>query len=110
MLFITDVVINIFPYPDVKRDIVQYGMDLWIDVGLGEPRVAILPAVETVTTKIPSTIEAAALCKWGERGQITGGLLDGLLAFDNAIDPDAAGVKGLNSPVAGRVPSTLDRF
>ncbi len=70
-------------------------------IGLGEPQVAILSAVETVTTKIPSTIEAAALCKMAERGQITGGLLDGPLAFDNAIDPEAARIKGINSPVAG---------
>jgi hypothetical protein len=70
--------------------------------GLGEPRVAILSAVETVTTKIPSTIEAAALCKMADRGQITGGLLDGPLAFDNAIDPEAARIKGIGSPVAGR--------
>jgi phosphate acetyltransferase len=64
--------------------------------------VAILSAVETVTTKIPSTIEAAALCKMAERGQITGGILDGPLAFDNAIDPEAARIKGIASPVAGR--------
>ena len=68
---------------------------------MGTPRVAILSAVETVTTKIPSTIEAAALCKMAERGQITGGLLDGPLAFDNAIDPEAARIKGITSPVAG---------
>jgi phosphate acetyltransferase len=101
-LFITDAAINIFPNLDVKRDIVQNAIDLWTTIGLGEPRVAILSAVETVTTKIPSTIEAAALCKMAERGQITGGVLDGPLAFDNAIDPDAARIKGLNSPVAGR--------
>ena len=68
---------------------------------MGTPRVAILSAVETVTTKIPSTIEAAALCKMAERGQITGGLLDGPLAFDNAIDPEAARIKGIAGPVAG---------
>jgi phosphate acetyltransferase len=71
-------------------------------VGLGTPRVAILSAVETVTSKIPSTIEAAALCKMAERGQITGGILDGPLAFDNAIDPEAARIKGIRSEVAGR--------
>ena len=71
-------------------------------IGLGTPRVAILSAVETVTTKIPSTIEAAALCKMADRGQITGGLLDGPLAFDNAIDPEAARIKGIESQVAGR--------
>jgi phosphate acetyltransferase len=100
-LFITDAAINIFPDLDTKRDIVQNAIDLFTQVGLGTPRVAILSAVETVTTKIPSTIEAAALCKMAERGQITGGLLDGPLAFDNAIDPEAARIKGITSPVAG---------
>jgi phosphate acetyltransferase len=100
-LFITDAAINIFPDLDDKRDIVQNAIDLWVGVGLGTPRVAILSAVETVTTKIPSTIDAAALCKMAERGQITGGLLDGPLAFDNAIDPEAARIKGITSPVAG---------
>ena len=71
-------------------------------LGLGTPRVAILSAVETVTPKIPSTIDAAALCKMADRGQITGGMLDGPLAFDNAIDPEAARIKGIKSPVAGR--------
>jgi phosphate acetyltransferase len=101
-LFITDAAINIFPDLDAKRDIVQNAIDLWVAIGLGVPRVAILSAVETVTTKIPSTIEAAALCKMAERGQITGGLLEGPLAFDNAIDPEAARIKGITSPVAGR--------
>jgi phosphate acetyltransferase len=101
-LFITDAAINIFPDLDAKRDIVQNAIDLWTGIGLGTPRVAILSAVETVTTKIPSTIDAAALCKMAERGQITGGLLDGPLAFDNAVDPEAARIKGLTSPVAGR--------
>ena len=101
-LFITDAAINIFPDLDAKRDIVQNAIDLWRGIGMGEPRVAILSAVETVTTKIPSTLDAAALCKMAERGQITGGLLDGPLAFDNAIDPEAARIKGLTSPVAGR--------
>ena len=101
-LFITDAAINIFPDLDVKRDIVQNAIDLFTQVGLGTPRVAILSAVETVTTKIPSTIEAAALCKMAERGQITGGVLDGPLAFDNAIDPEAARIKGIKSAVAGR--------
>jgi phosphate acetyltransferase len=100
-LFITDAAINIFPDLDAKRDIVQNAIDLFVQVGLGTPRVAILSAVETVTTKIPSTIEAAALCKMAERGQITGGLLDGPLAFDNAVDPEAARIKGIASPVAG---------
>jgi len=101
-LFITDAAINIFPDLDAKRDIIQNAIDLFTQVGLGTPRVAILSAVETVTSKIPSTIEAAALCKMAERGQITGGVLDGPLAFDNAIDPEAARIKGIVSPVAGR--------
>jgi phosphate acetyltransferase len=100
-LFITDAAINIAPDLDAKRDIVQNAIDLFTQVGLGTPRVAILSAVETVTTKIPSTIEAAALCKMADRGQITGGLLDGPLAFDNAIDPEAARIKGITSQVAG---------
>ena len=101
-LFLTDAAINIFPDLDVKRDIIQNAIDLFTEVGLGTPRVAILSAVETVTSKIPSTIEAAALCKMADRGQITGGVLDGPLAFDNAIDPEAARIKGIKSPVAGR--------
>jgi phosphate acetyltransferase len=101
-LFITDAAINIFPDLEAKRDIVQNVIDLFTQVGLGTPRVAILSAVETVTPKIPSTIDAAALCKMAERGQITGGILDGPLAFDNAIDPEAAKIKGIISAVAGR--------
>ena len=101
-LFITDAAINISPDLDVKRDIIQNVIDLFTQVGLGTPRVALLSAVETVTSKIPSTIEAAALCKMAERGQITGGILDGPLAFDNAVDPQAAKIKGIESPVAGR--------
>lgn len=100
-LFITDAAINIFPDLDTKRDIVQNAIDLWRGIGLGTPNVAILSAVETVTTKIPSTIEAAALCKMADRGQITGGHLDGPLAFDNAISPEAAEIKGISGPVAG---------
>jgi phosphate acetyltransferase len=100
-LFITDAAINIAPDLDAKRDIVQNAIDLFTQIGLGTPRVAILSAVETVTTKIPSTIEAAALCKMADRGQIIGGLLDGPLAFDNAIDPEAARIKGITSAVAG---------
>jgi phosphate acetyltransferase len=101
-LFITDAAINIFPDLDAKRDIIQNAIDLYTQVGLGTPRVAILSAVETVTSKIPSTIEAAALCKMADRGQITGGILDGPLAFDNAIDPESARIKGIKSAVAGR--------
>ena len=100
-LFITDAAINIFPDLDAKRDIVQNAIDLFTQIGLGTPRVAILSAVETVTAKIPSTIEAAALCKMADRGQITGGILDGPLAFDNAVDPEAAKIKGITSAVAG---------
>jgi phosphate acetyltransferase len=101
-LFITDAAINIFPDLDTKRDIVQNAIDLFTQIGLGTPRVGILSAVETVTSKIPSTVEAAALCKMAERGQIKGGVLDGPLAFDNAIDPQAAKIKGIVSDVAGR--------
>ena len=101
-LFLTDAAINIFPDLDAKRDIVQNAIDLFTQVGLGTPRVALLSAVETVTTKIPSTIDAAALCKMADRGQITGGILDGPLAFDNAIDLEAARIKGIRSEVAGR--------
>src|SRR4029078_7387624 len=101
-LFITDAAINIFPDLEVKRDIIQNAIDLYTEVGLGTPRVAILSAVETLTPKIQSTIEAAALCKMADRGQITGGVLDGPLAFDNAIDPEAVKIKGIKSPVPGR--------
>jgi phosphate acetyltransferase len=102
-LFITDAAINIFPDLDAKRDIIQNAVDLYTQAGFGKsPRVAILSAVETVTSKIPSTIEAAALCKMADRGQITGALLDGPLAFDNAIDVEAARIKGIKSEVAGR--------
>jgi phosphate acetyltransferase len=100
-LFITDAAINIFPDLDAKRDIVQNAIDLFTQIGLGTPRVAILSAVETVTAKIPSTVDAAALCKMADRGQITGGILDGPLAFDNAVDPEAAKIKGITSAVAG---------
>ncbi len=101
-LFITDAAINIFPDLDAKRDIVQNAIDLFTQAGLGTPRVAILSAVETVTSKIPSTIDAAALCKMADRGQIVGGMLDGPLAFDNAVDVEAARIKGIKSEVAGR--------
>jgi phosphate acetyltransferase len=101
-LFITDAAVNIFPDLDAKRDIVQNAIDLFVAIGLGTPRVAILSAVETVTSKIPATIDAAALCKMADRGQITGAILDGPLAFDNAIDPQAARIKGIQSAVAGK--------
>jgi len=102
-LFVTDAAINIFPDLEGKRDIIQNAIDLYTQAGFGtSPRVAILSAVETVTGKIPSTIEAAALCKMADRGQITGGVLDGPLAFDNAIDMEAAKIKGIKSEVAGR--------
>ena len=102
LLFITDAAINIFPDLTTKADIVQNAIDLFIALGLGTPRVAILSAVEQVNAKIPSTIDAAALCKMADRGQITGGLLDGPLALDNAISPEAASIKGIHSEVAGR--------
>jgi len=101
-LFITDAAINIAPDLNCKADIVQNAIDLHIALGLGEPRVAILSAVEQVNPKIGSTIDAAALCKMAERGQITAGILDGPLAMDNAISPRAAQMKGLTSAVAGR--------
>ncbi|MCD8504750.1 MAG: phosphate acetyltransferase [Burkholderiaceae bacterium] len=101
-LFVTDAAINIAPDLLCKADIVQNAIDLHLALGLGTPRVAILSAVEQVNPKIPSTIEAAALCKMADRGQITGGILDGPLAMDNAVSPEAAEIKGLISPVAGR--------
>ena len=101
-LFITDAAVNIFPDLEAKRDIVQNAIDLHVGLGLGAPKVAILSAVETVTPKIPSTIDAAALCKMADRGQIVGAELDGPLAFDNAISPEAARIKGIRSAVAGQ--------
>jgi phosphate acetyltransferase/phosphate butyryltransferase len=101
-LFITDAAVNIAPDLMVKRDIVQNAIDLARVLGVEVPRVALLSAVETPTPEIASTIDAAALCKMAERRQITGGLLDGPLAFDNAISEEAAKLKGIESPVAGR--------
>ena len=101
-LFITDAAINISPDLNCKVDIVQNAINLHIALGLGTPRVAILSAVEQVNPKIASTIDAAALCKMAERGQITAGILDGPLAMDNAVSPRAAEMKGLTSAVAGR--------
>lgn len=100
-LIVTDAAINIAPELEDKRDICQNAIDLAHSLGVSKPKVAILSAVETVTTKIPSTIDAAALCKMADRGQITGALLDGPLAMDNAISPEAAKTKGITSPVAG---------
>jgi len=102
LLFITDAAINVSPDLDAKRDIVQNAIDLARVLGIAEPKVAILSAVETLNPRIPSTIDAAALCKMAERRQITGGVLDGPLAFDNAVSVEAARVKGIESPVAGR--------
>lgn len=101
VLLISDAALNIQPTLLEKADIVQNAIELAHVLGTPEPKVAILSAVETVTPKIASTIDAAALCKMAERGQITGALLDGPLAFDNAISPAAARVKGILSPVAG---------
>jgi phosphotransacetylase len=100
-LAVTDAAINIFPDLETKADIVQNAIDMAHALGRERPKVAILSAVETVTPKIPSTIDAAALCKMAERGQITGALLDGPLAFDNAISKEAAAIKGIRSEVAG---------
>ncbi|MFL9501161.1 bifunctional enoyl-CoA hydratase/phosphate acetyltransferase [Rhodopseudomonas palustris] len=101
-LLVTDAAINIYPTLADKRDIIQNAIDLAHALGIAEPRVAILSAVETVTESIRSTLDAAALCKMAERGQIKGGILDGPLAFDNAVSEEAAKTKGIVSPVAGR--------
>lgn len=101
-LLITDAAINIYPTLEDKVDIVQNAVDLFHALDTRDPNVAILSAVETVTPKIPSTVEAAALCKMADRGQIKGAILDGPLAFDNAISETAARTKGIESPVAGK--------
>jgi phosphate acetyltransferase len=101
VLIVTDGAINIAPALEDKVDICQNAIDLAVSLGVARPKVAILGAVETVTSKMPATIDAACLCKMAERGQITGGLLDGPLAFDNAISRDAARIKGIASEVAG---------
>src|SRR5690348_10897106 len=101
-LIITDAAVNIAPTLDEKVDIIQNAIDLAHAIGIAEVRVAILSAMETVTSKVPSTVEAAALCKMADRGQITGGVLDGPLALDNAISVEAAAIKNIASPVAGR--------
>jgi len=101
-LLITDAAINIKPEFEDKIHIVQNAIDLAHALGILEPKVALLSAVETVNPKIPSTMEAAALCKMADRGQITGGILDGPLAFDTAVSAKAAGIKHLESPVTGQ--------
>jgi phosphate acetyltransferase len=101
-LAITDAAINIAPTLEDKVHIVQNAIDLAHALGVAEPKVAILSAMETVNPKIPSTIDAAALCKMADRGQITGAILDGPLAFDNAISAEAARIKKITSPVAGK--------
>jgi phosphate acetyltransferase len=101
-LIISDAAVNIAPTLEVKVDIVQNAIDLARAMGVTDVRVAILSAMEQVNPKVSSTVEAAALCKMADRGQITGAILDGPLAFDNAIDPEAARIKGIKSEVAGR--------
>ena len=101
VLVVTDGAINIAPTLEDKVDICQNAIDLAISLGVKQPKVALLAAVETVTSKMPATIDAAALCKMAERGQITGALVDGPLAFDNAISAEAARTKGIKSEVAG---------
>ena len=101
-LIITDAAVNIAPTLEEKVDIVQNAIELAQALGMPKPRVAILSAMETVNPKVPSTIEAAALCKMADRGQITGGVLDGPLALDNAINAEAARIKGITSTVAGQ--------
>ena len=101
VLIVTDAAINIAPALDDKVDICQNAIDLAVTLGVARPKVAILAAVETVNSKMPATIDAAALCKMAERGQIKSGLLDGPLAFDNAISKEAARIKGIESDVAG---------
>ena len=101
VLIVTDAAINIAPTLEEKADICQNAINLAISLGVSEPKVAILAAVETITSKMPGTIDAAALCKMSERGQITGGILDGPLAFDNAISRRAAEIKGIHSIVSG---------
>src|SRR5216110_1598074 len=101
VLIVTDGAINIAPTLEDKVDICQNAIDLAISLGCEKPKVAILAAVETVNSKMPATLDAAALCKMAERGQIKGGILDGPLAFDNAISKEAAKTKGIQSEVAG---------
>ncbi len=100
-LIITDAAINIFPTMEDKMHIIQNAIDLAHSLGIALPKVALLSAMETINAKVPSTVEAGALCKMADRGQITGGILDGPLALDNAIDLNAAKIKKIESPVAG---------
>jgi phosphotransacetylase len=102
-LFVTDAAINIQPDLDTKIDILQNAIDMMLKLEVVNPKVAILSAVESVNPAIPSTLDAAALCKMVDRGQITGAIVDGPLAFDNAISSDAAKIKKIKSPVAGDV-------
>jgi phosphate acetyltransferase len=101
VLVVTDAAINIAPTLEDKADICQNAIDLAVSLGVKKPKIAILAAVETVNSKMQATLDAAALCKMAERGQIRGGLLDGPLAFDNAISKEAARIKGIQSEVAG---------
>lgn len=101
-VFITDAAINIYPTLEHKRDIVQNAINLARILGIDQPKVAILAGIETVSPRLDSTIDAAALCKMADRGQIKGGIVDGPLAFDDAISPEAAAVKGINPRVAGQ--------
>jgi phosphate acetyltransferase len=101
-LIISDAAVNIAPTLEEKADILQNAIDLAHALQIDEVRVAILSAMETVNPKVPSTVEAAALCKMVDRHQITGALVDGPLALDNAIDIEAARIKKIDSPVAGR--------
>jgi phosphate acetyltransferase len=101
-IIVTDAAINIFPTMEDKVHIIQNAINLASDLGIENPKVAILSAMETINPKLQSTIEAGALCKMADRHQITGGILDGPLALDNAIDLDAAKIKKIDSPVAGR--------
>jgi phosphate acetyltransferase len=100
-IIVTDAAVNIFPSMEDKVHIIQNAIDLAIALGIERPKVAILSAMETVNPKVPSTVEAGALCKMADRGQITGGILDGPLALDNAINLTAAKIKKIDSPVAG---------
>jgi len=100
-LFVTDAAVNILPDLETKIDVLQNAIDMMVKLEVVNPKVAILSAVESVSSNIPSTLDAAALCKMAERGQITGAIVDGPLAFDNAISSDAARIKKIKSPVAG---------